>query len=99
MIEFPSSVAVSKINEFITYNDINVKNDSYHEKLNIASCDELGIQHLNIHWTPVDYAPVYKRQLAHETDREEICVPLGKRFEDFRSGDDHQTIMDFVDNY
>ena len=92
----PCSVAVSKINEFIVYNGIeiilfNVENDSYHEKVNLAICDELAIQRLNIHWSPVDYAPAYKRQLAHETDR----------VEDFRSGDDDGswTVQDYVDNY
>ena len=57
--------------------------------MNLTICDELAIKHLNIHWSPEDYAPVYKRQLAHETDR----------VEDFRSGDDHEAIMDYVDNY
>ena len=92
----PCSVAVSKIHEFIVYNRIqiilfNAENDSYHEKVYLKICDELAIKHLNIHWSPEDYAPVYKRQLAHE----------GDRVEDFRSGDDDGswTVQDYVDNY
>ena len=46
----------------------NVENDSYHEKVNLAICDKLDIQGLNIHWTPVDYAPFPKRQLVYEKD-------------------------------
>ena len=69
----PCSVAVSKIKEFISYNDIelilfNVERDTYHEKIDIAICDELKVQYLNIRWVPGDYTPILERQLAHDED-------------------------------
>ena len=63
----PCSVAVSKINDFIVYNDIEVilfneEPDSYNEKVDYKICEELGVQCSNIEHFIWYHSPFYRTE-------------------------------------
>ena len=75
----PCSVAVSKMNDFIVYNDIelvlfNEEAGSDNEKVDKWICKELGIQCMNIRWTCAEYVPIPKRHLAYEKNRDDEFI-------------------------
>ena len=97
----PCSVAVSKINDFIVYNDIelvlfNEVLGSYNEKVDLTICEELGIQYLNIRWTSTQYDPIPKRRLKYEKNREDDLT-FAPPFIDIPSDEDYRAVPDRAD--
>ena len=91
----PCSVAVSKINDFIVYNDIEIilfndDTDSYSEDVNSKICDKLGIQYMNIRWCSNEYTPIPTWHFKNEKRDDEFTMTPS--FTDFPLDDDIRSI-------
>ena len=75
----PCSLAFSKIREFLNHYGLNVvlfneETDSYSEKVVLQICEELGLEHINIRWTPEKYTKIPTCNLKKG---DEELTPLG----------------------
>ena len=83
----PCSVAISKLNDFIVYNEIetilfNEEPDSYNEKVELKICEELGIQCRNIRWTYSQYIPLPTSNLKKKKDIDDNYFVMAPPFQD-----------------